>query len=228
MIGLIGRKLGMTQIPTEDGAMTAVTVIAAGPCTVLQGKTEEKDGYWALKIGFGEVGARKLVKPLLGEVVKVLGERETYPVAVIREFRVSPEEVERYAPGTELTVGEIFREGEIVDVVGRSKGRGFQGVMKRWGFSGGPRSHGAKRWHRRPGSIGQTTDPGRVWKGKKMPGHMGFRRVTVKHLKILRVIPEKHLLLLKGAVPGPAGGIVLVRKAHVRSGVDLAKLEARR
>lgn len=228
MIGLIGRKLGMTQIPAEDGAMTAVTVIVAGPCTVLQGKTVEKDGYSALKMGFGAVKAQKVNRPLLGELRKVLGEQETYPVEVVREFRVPPEDVEKYPPGTVLSVGEVFEEGKVVDVVGRSKGRGFQGVVKRWGFGGGPRSHGTKRWHRRPGSVGQTTDPGRVWKGKKMPGHMGSRRVTAKHLKILKIYPEKNVILIKGSVPGPVGGVVLVRQAHVREGVDRMKLEARR
>lgn len=209
MIGLIGRKLGMTQIPTKDGSMTAVTVIEAGPCTVLQGKTVEKDRYNAIKVGFGEVPAKKLKKPLLGEFKKALGERETYPGLKIAEFRV--DDPSKYPVGSTLTV-EIFEEGERVDVEGISKGRGFQGVMKRWGFSGGPKTHGSK-FHRRPGSIGQTTDPGRIWKGKKMPGHMGARKVTITNLEVVKIVPEKNLLLVKGAVPGPAGGIVLVRKS---------------
>lgn len=210
MIGLIGRKLGMTQIPAKDGSMTAVTVIEAGPCYVLQGKTEEKDGYNAIKIAFGEVKAKRLNKPLLGELVKVFGEgRETYPARKITEFRV--DDPSQYPPGTALKVGDLFRVGDKVAVTGTSKGRGFQGVMKRWGFSGGPASHGSK-FHRRPGSIGQTTDPGRIWKGKKMPGHMGVRRVTVRNLTVMGVYPDKNLLLVKGAVPGPRGGIVIIRK----------------
>ncbi len=210
MIGLIGRKLGMTQIPTKDGSMTAVTVIEAGPCYVLQGKTVEKDGYNALKLGFGEVRAKKLNKPLLGELKKTLGDRDVYPAEKIAEIRV--DDPGKYPPGSVIDVS-IFEEGEKVDVTGISKGKGFQGVMKRWGFSGGPMSHGSK-FHRRPGSIGQHTDPGRVWKGKKMPGHMGMKRVTVLNLEVVKIIKDKNLLLVKGAVPGPTGGIVIVRKAR--------------
>ncbi len=221
MIGILGRKLGMTQIPTEDGSMTAVTVIEAGPCTVLQGKTVEKDGYTALKVGYGEVPVRKLNRPLLGELRKVLGERETYPARVFKEFRVDETWLEKFPPGSEIKVEEIFEEGERVDVQGRSKGRGFQGVVKRWGFAGGPRSHGAKRWHRRPGSIGQSADPGRIWKGKKMPGHDGNRTVTVKNLKIVKILPEKRLILVKGAVPGPSGSLVVIRKANPRQGKEV-------
>jgi large subunit ribosomal protein L3 len=213
MIGLIGRKLGMTQIPTKDGTMTAVTVIEAGPCAVLQGKTEEKDRYSAIKVGYGNIPRKKLNKPLLGELVKALGEREVYPALKITEFRV--DDPSKYPVGTELTV-DIFEEGERVDVTGYSKGKGFQGVMKRWGFSGGPKTHGSK-FHRRPGSIGQTTDPGRIWKGKKMPGHMGGERVTVLNLEVVKIIKEKNLMLVKGAVPGPVGGLVIVRKSIRRS-----------
>jgi len=135
MIGLIGRKLGMTQIPTKDGSMTAVTVIEAGPCYVLQGKTVERDGYNALKLGFGEVKARKLNKAILGELKKIFGEKESYPALVIKEIRT--EDVQNFKPGQELKV-DVFQEGEKIDVTGTSKGKGFQGVVKRWGFSGGP------------------------------------------------------------------------------------------
>lgn len=213
MIGLIGRKLGMTQIPTKDGSMTAVTVIEAGPCYVLQGKTVERDGYNALKLGFGEVKARKLNKCILGELKKIFGEKESYPALVIKEIRT--EEVQNFKPGQELKV-DVFQEGEKIDITGISKGKGFQGVMKRWGFSGGPKSHGSK-FHRRPGSIGQHTEPARVWKGKKMAGHAGMKRVTVKNLEIVKIYPDKNLVLVKGAIPGPNGGIVMLKKAKERS-----------
>ncbi|MEO0198695.1 MAG: 50S ribosomal protein L3 [candidate division WOR-3 bacterium] len=213
MEGLIGRKLGMTQIPTKDGSMTAVTVIEAGPCTVLQGKTVERDGYTAIKLGFGEVPAKKLTKPQLGELKKALGEREKYPALVIKEFRVN--DPSKFEVGKELKVSDLFAEGEKVDVTGISKGKGFQGVVKRWGFSGGPKSHGSK-FHDRPGSIGQHTEPARVYKGKKLPGHDGLKRVTVKNIEIIKIMPERNVVLVKGAVPGPTGGIVLIRKAKER------------
>lgn len=213
MEGLIGRKLGMTQIPTKDGSMTAVTVIEAGPCTVLQGKTVERDGYTAIKLGFGEVPAKKLTKPQLGELKKALGEREKYPALVIREFRV--DNPSKFEVGKELKVSDLFVEGEKVDVTGISKGKGFQGVVKRWGFSGGPKSHGSK-FHDRPGSIGQHTEPARVYKGKKLPGHDGLKRVTVKNIEIVKIMPERNVILVKGAVPGPTGGIVLIKKAKER------------
>ncbi len=208
MIGLLGRKIGMTQLPDEKGNMTPVTILEVGPCTVIGVRTPERDGYAAIRVGYGEVPKRKLNRPLLGELRKALGEdRDTYPARVIREFRVdNPGD---YQPGQVLTV-EVFKEVERVDVTGYSKGRGFQGVMKRWGFSGGPMSHGSK-FHRRPGSIGQSTFPGRVHKGKKMPGHMGMRRVTVKNLKVFKVIPEKNLLVVKGSVPGPNGRTLMVK-----------------
>ncbi len=207
MIGLIGKKIGMTQLPDEKGHMTPVTVLEVGPCTILGLRTPERDGYTALKLGYGEVPVRKLNKPLLGELKKVLGERETYPARVIREFRV--DKLNGYEPGQQLDV-RVFEGVQTVDVTGYTKGRGFTGVIKRWGFSGGPKSHGSK-FHRRPGSIGQTTFPGRVWKGKKMAGHYGMERVTVRNLKVFKVIPEKNLLIVKGAVPGPNGRVVYVR-----------------
>jgi len=214
MLGLIGRKLGMTQIPTKDGSMTAVTVIEAGPCVVIQGKTLERDGYTAIKLGFGEVPIKKLNKPLLGELQKALGERQTYPAQVIKEFRVdNPGE---FRVGSVLTVADVFAEGERIDVTGISKGKGFQGVVKRWGFSGGPASHGSK-FHNRPGSIGQHTEPARVYKGKKLPGHAGLKKVTIKNLQIVKIFPEKNVVLVKGAVPGPNGGIVFLKKAKEKA-----------
>ena len=207
MIGLIGRKLGMTQIPEEDGSMIPVTVIEAGPCIVLGIRRVDKDGYSSIKLGYGEVPKKKLSKPILGELVKALGEREVYPARVIKEFRVSnPEE---FQIGQEIKV-DLLKGTKKVDITGITKGRGFAGVMKRWGFSGGPMSHGSK-FHRKPGSIGQTTDPGRVFKGKKMAGHYGMERVTIKNLRVVKVIPEKNLLLVKGSVPGPNGRVIYIR-----------------
>lgn len=207
MIGLIGRKIGMTQIPDETGSIILVTVIEAGPCTVLDIRTHDKNGYTAIKIGYGEIPQRKLNKPMLGELRKALGEREAYPARVIKEFRVSnPEE---FKVGQEIRV-DALTDAKKVDITGITKGRGFTGVMKRWGFSGGPMSHGSK-FHRRPGSIGQTTDPGRVFKGKKMAGRYGMEQVTVKNLKVMKVIPERNLLLVKGSVPGPNGRFVYIR-----------------
>jgi len=207
MIGMIGKKIGMTQLPDETGNMIPVTVLQVGPCTVLGVRTPERDGYSALKLGFGEVPKKKLNKPQLGELAKVLGERDKYPVEVVKEFRIS--DVEKYEPGQILTV-EVFKKVGKVDVTGISKGRGFQGVMKRWGFHGGPMSHGSK-FHRRPGSIGASTFPARVLKGKKMPGHMGMQKVTVRNLKVVKVVPEKNILIVKGSVPGPNGRVVFIK-----------------
>jgi len=209
MIGLVGRKLGMTQIPTKDGTMIPVTIIEAGPCYVLQGKIIEKDGYNAIKVGYGEVKSKKLNKPLLGEAKKVFGDRDVYPMRVIKEFRLN--EPPQYKQGDELTV-ELFEEGEKVDVSGITIGKGYQGVMKRWGFSGGPKAHGSK-FHRHPGSIGQHSEPAKIWKGKKMAGHAGSKRVTVKNLKVVGVDKERNVLFVKGAVPGSNGSIVYITKA---------------
>lgn len=206
MIALIGRKIGMTQIPDTDGSTLPVTVIEAGPCIVLDIRTKNKNGYTAVKLGYGEIARNKLNKPMLGELKKVLGDRETYPAKVVKEFRIkNPEE---FKIGQEIKVDTLLNKMRV-DITGTTKGRGFTGVMKRWGFSGGPMSHGSK-FHRRPGSIGQTTDPGRVFKGKKMAGHYGMERVTVKNLKVIKVIPEKNLLIVKGCVPGPNGRIVYI------------------
>lgn len=213
MIGLIGRKLGMSQIPTKDGTMIPVTIIEAGPCYVLQGKTVDKDGYNALKLGYGQVPVKKLSKPLLGEFKKRLGDGETYPGRVIKEFRV--DNVEQYKEGTKLGA-EIFEENERVDVIGKSIGKGYQGVMKRWGFSGGPKTHGSK-FHRKPGSIGQHSYPAKVWKNSKMSGHTGAKRVTMKNLRVITIDKEKNLIFLKGSIPGSSGSIVYITKAKERS-----------
>ena len=201
MKGILGTKIGMTQIWKDDRAVP-VTVILAGPCPVVQRKTNETDGYEAVRIGFGYKREKSMNKPLMGH----LGKASVTPLRYLREFRdFMPE-------GDEVRV-DLFTEGEKVDVSGTSKGKGFQGVMKRWNFSGGPASHGAKKWHRRPGSIGQRKTPGRVYKGKKMAGHMGDERVTVQNLEVVEVRPEENLILVKGAVPGANGGLVVLRGA---------------
>ena len=201
MKGILGTKIGMTQIWKDDRAVP-VTVILAGPCPVVQRKTNEVDGYEAVQIGFGDRKEKGLNKPKLGHLKKA----DVSPVRYLREFRdFSPE-------GDEVRV-DVFGEGEKIDVTGTSKGKGFQGVMKRWNFAGGPASHGAKKWHRRPGSIGQRKTPGRVYKGKKMAGHMGDERVTVQNLEVVEVRPDENLILVKGAVPGANGGLVILRGA---------------
>ena len=201
MKGILGTNIGMTQIWKDDRAVP-VTVILAGPCPVVQRKTNEVDGYEAVQIGFGDRKEKGLNKPQLGHLKKA----DISPVRYLREFRgFSPE-------GDEVRV-DVFGEGEKIDVTGTSKGKGFQGVMKRWNFAGGPASHGAKKWHRRPGSIGQRKTPGRVYKGKKMAGHMGDERVTVQNLEVVEVRPDENLILVKGAVPGANGGLVILRGA---------------
>ncbi|PZN08802.1 MAG: 50S ribosomal protein L3 [Bacillota bacterium] len=209
-VGLLGRKLGMTQIFDEEGRAVPVTVVQAGPCVVVQKKTEEKDGYRALQLGFGEIKEKKVNKPMAGHFRKA----GVKPVRYLREFRLDDDgEEDRYEVGQELTV-ELFSAGEYVDVTGISKGKGFLGPIARHGFGRGPMSHGSK-YHRGPGSLGSSTFPGRVFKGRKMAGRTGGERVTVRGLKVVRVDPERNLLLIQGAVPGPRGGIVSIRKTNV-------------
>lgn len=204
MKGILGRKVGMTQIFTEDGRIVPVTVVEAGPCWVVQVRTKEKDGYEAVQLGFQEVKKEKnITKPVLG-IFKKAG---IPPCRVLREFRMAGFNV-----GDKVTV-EIFSKGEVVNVSGISKGKGFQGVMKRHNFAGGPDSHGSM-FNRAPGSIGASSFPSRVWKGKGMAGHMGNERVTVKNLTIVDVIPEQNLLLIKGAVPGSENGILEIWKVE--------------
>lgn len=202
MIGLIGKKKNMTQIFADDGTVIPVTIVEANPCVVTQVKTEEKDGYSAIQLGFGK--KRKISMALKGHIKK--GKLET--VESIFEFRVS--NPENYKVGQLLDV-EIFTEGELIDVSGFSKGKGFQGVVKRHGFSGGPKTHGSTS-HRVPGSVGASATPGRVVKGKKLPGRMGGERITVKNLKIVRVEKNNDLVAVKGAIPGSRNGIVILRK----------------
>ncbi len=203
-IGLIGKKIGMTQVFSGVGKPVPVTVIEAGPCAVIQKKTVEKDGYSALKIGFLEKKPEKLTKPLRGQFNKLNGKA----YAVLKELKF--DEVDKYEIGDELTV-DLFEPGEDVLVTGISKGKGFAGGIKRWGFSRGPMTHGSK-FHRAQGSTGMSATPAKVFKGKKMPGHMGSNRVTVKNLEIIDIRDQGNILLIKGAVPGGKNGIITICK----------------
>lgn len=206
MKGLLAKKVGMTQI-FRDGKAIAVTVLKAGPCYVVDKKTPEKDGYAALLIGFDETKESRVNKPMLG----VFKKRGLKPLEILRELRVSPEELENYNVGDVIPV-DIFQAGEKVDVSGLTKGRGFQGPVKRHGFRGFPDSHG-HRYHRAGGSIGSSAFPSRVFKGKTMPGHMGNEKVTIQNLKVVEVIPEDHLILVEGAVPGSVNSVVTIKQA---------------
>ncbi len=201
---IIGKKIGMTQVFNEAGLAIPVTVIAAGPCAVVQKKTVESDGYNALKLGYEEIPEKKLNKPEKGAFTKVKVSARRY----LREFRT--EDIDKYEVGQEIKVADMFSDGDKVDVSGISKGKGFQGVIKRYGHGRGPATHGSK-YHRRVGSMGSGTNPGRVFKGKKQPGHMGAEKVTVQNLEVFRVDSERSLLLIKGAVPGPKGGLIVVK-----------------
>jgi len=204
--GLIGKKLGMTQVFAPDGSVIPVTVVEAGPCRVVQKKTLERDGYEAVQLAYQEERKRRRLKrPLEGHFRKAGLPQYRY----LREFRGPVDGVE---VGQEVTV-EIFRPGERVSVTGVSRGKGFAGVMRRYGYHGGPDSHGSM-FNRAPGSIGSSAFPSRVWKNKGLPGHMGARRVTVKGLEVVEVRKEQNLLLLRGALPGSPGGLVLIRKVQ--------------
>jgi len=203
MKGIIGRKVGMTRVFNDKGEVVPVTVIEAGPCPVVQVKTRDTDGYEAIQIGFGKKKPSRVNKPLRGHFEKAGIE----PVRVLREIRV--DDASKFQVGMEIKA-DVFKVGEKVSVTGYSKGKGFQGVVKRWGFAGCGDSHGSMS-HRRPGSIGQCATPGRVWKNKKMAGHAGFERVTVKNLEVVKVDPERNLLAVKGAVPGHRNAFVIIR-----------------
>ena len=202
---IIGKKVGMSQIFDTDGKVIPVTVIEAGPCVVVQKKTAEKDGYEAVQMGFGYVKPRRVNKPMQGHFDKQGVEPKRY----LREVRV--EDASEYKVGDTQTVA-AFADVKKVDVTGTSKGKGFAGVMKRYGFAGGPGGHGA-HFHRAPGSVGQCATPSRVFKGLRLPGHMGCDTVTVKNLEVVRIDEEQNLILVKGAVPGGKNGIVRVRMA---------------
>ena len=203
--GIIGKKLGMTQVFQDDGRVEAVITIEAGPCVIAQVKTEATDGYNAAKLGFGE--ARKPKSPRPGRAK----EKETVKFKHLREFSV--DDIEAIEAGQKIDVS-LFKAGDIVDVTGVSRGKGFAGVVKRHHFAGGPKTHGQSDRHRAPGSIGATTTPGRVLKGMRMAGHMGNKRVTVCNLEVFEADPARNLLLIKGAVPGMRNGLVMIKKSR--------------
>ena len=204
--GLIGRKLGMTRIFTEDGRSLPVTVLQAGPCVVVGVKSVETDGYNAVQLGFEEMKPSRMKKPVREKFAKA----NISPKRVLREFRV--DDPKGYEVGQSLTV-ERFPKDRAVDITGRGIGKGFAGSVKRWGFKGGRASHGAHKTHRSPGSIGQCQTPGRVFKNKKMAGQMGDTGVTVLSLRIAAMDAEKNLLVVKGSIPGSKGSVVLIRDA---------------
>jgi large subunit ribosomal protein L3 len=201
-IGLIGRKVGMTQVFLPNGTMVGVSVVRVTPNTVTRLRTDERDGYTAVQLGAGE--RRRLTKPLAGQL------KDLPRVRAIREFRL--DSADEYEVGQQISVADVFAEGDLVDVTGVSKGKGFAGTIKRHNFSRGPKTHGSDNY-RKPGSIGPGTTPGRVYKGLKMGGHMGHDRVTLKKLRVIRVDAERNLILVKGSVPGAPGALTFVKKA---------------
>lgn len=206
MLGTLGEKVGMTQYFTETGASVGATVIKSEPAVVVQVKTLESDGYKSVQLGYKDTEKEKLTKPMKGHFDKYGVQPKKYLV----EYRV--ENPEDYEPGDEVTV-EQFEAGETVDVTGNSKGKGFQGVVKRWNFSGGPDTHGS-RFHRKPGSIGMCVEPGRVLKGQKLPGRTGNETVTIQNLEVLKTDPNDDLLVLKGSVPGPRDNLIQIRGSN--------------
>jgi large subunit ribosomal protein L3 len=209
MKGILGKKVGMTQIFDEQGEVVPVTVIEAGPCYVAQIKTVERDGYSAVQLGFGETKPKHLTQPELQHLKK----SDLPPLRYLRELRVLDDDANDLEEGQKLTA-DLFEVGEFVDVTGTSKGRGFTGVVKRYGFSGGPKTHGQSDRLRTPGSIGACTTPGRVFKGKRMPGRMGGQRVTAQGLRVVLVDKERNLLAVRGAVPGAKNSLLMVRQAR--------------
>lgn len=207
-LGLIGRKLGMTEVFTAQGERVPVTVIQAGPCTVVQAKTVATDGYAAVQLGFGEKKPQRGTKAYRQHCLRA----GKGVFAVLREFRVSEKDGE-FTVGQELTLDGRIEEGARIDVTGISKGRGFAGVIKRHGFSGFPGSHGTHEYFRHGGSIGNRSYPGRVFKGKRMAGQLGNARVTTQNIRVVAVRPAEHVLVVRGAVPGPRGGLVLIHPA---------------
>ena len=207
MTGLIGKKIGMTQVFGADGIVVPVTVIRTGPCIVVQKKETGRDGYNAVQIGFGNKKNQRVNKPEQGHMVKA----GKGAFQVLREFRL--QDVGQYEVGQEIKAADIFKAGDRIDVSGTSKGRGFAGVIKRWNFSGFPASHGTHEYFRHGGAIGNRSYPGRVFKGKKMAGHWGNEKVSVQNLEVVGIRPEENMLLVKGAVPGAKRGILIIRRA---------------
>jgi large subunit ribosomal protein L3 len=200
---ILGKKLGMTQIFDENGKIVPVTVIEAGPCVVVQKKTTEKDGYEAIQVGFGDIREKLVNKPMKGQFAKAGVSLKRF----VREFRL--ENASEYQVGQEIKA-DVFASGEKVDVSGISKGKGFQGTIKRWNAHRGPETHGSK-FHRAVGSMGGSSDPSRTFKNKRLPGHMGNVNTTVLNLQVVKVMPEKNIILIKGGVPGPNKGFVVIR-----------------
>ncbi|MFR8668738.1 MAG: 50S ribosomal protein L3 [[Clostridium] leptum] len=201
--GIIGKKIGMTQIFDENGKVVPVTVVEAGPCVVSQKKTVENDGYAAVQIGFGDLKAHKVKKPMAGHFAKA----NVAPKRTLREFRF--DDIDAYNVG-DLVTADVFAAGDKVDVTGTSKGKGYAGVIKRWNFQRLKESHGSGPVARHGGSIGSCSDPSRVYPGKKMAGHLGSERVTVQNLQVVKVDAENNLIAIKGAIPGPNGGTVVI------------------
>lgn len=222
--GVYGKKLGCTQVFNEDGTVTRVTVIEAGPITVVAKRTKEKDGYTALVLGLGERKEKHTNKPLAGFYKKA----NATPKRVLKELRVDDEFAAKYEPGQELKLDEIFQPGQSVDTRGTTRGRGFTGVMRRWNFAGGVGSHGTHEYFRHGGSIGTNMTPGRTLPNLKMSGQYGNETVSVLNLKIARVDAEKHLLLIEGGVPGAKNGLVLVRQAVKTRGKGGPKPEGKK
>jgi large subunit ribosomal protein L3 len=208
MSSLLGKKIGMTALFTDDGQRVPVTVMEVGPCTVVQKKTEGKEGYNAIQVGFKDIEARKVNKPRTGHFKSKGVELKRY----LREIRIDSTDVENYKVGDQLTVDQ-FKEGHYVDIVGTSKGRGFAGVMKRHNFHGKKATHGTHETFRHGGSLGPSAWPARVFKGVKMAGQYGNARRTVQNLKIIRISPEENLIMVQGGIPGPNGGLVIINSA---------------
>jgi len=205
---ILGRKIGMMRLFDSTGNAVSCTVVQAGPCVVLQKMNATKHGYSAVQIGFEEARPNRINKPKAGQFVRL----NMKPMKVLREIRMPADKVDALKVGDTLTVG-MFQDGELVDVIGTSKGRGFAGVVKRYHFAGHPQTRGTHFYRRHPGSIGHRECPGKVWKGKKLPGHMGDERVTTQNLRLFKVDAEKNLLLIRGSVPGYNGALVMIRKA---------------
>ncbi|HEY1373199.1 MAG TPA: 50S ribosomal protein L3 [Candidatus Binatia bacterium] len=207
MNGLLGKKIGMTQVFGADGTVVPVTVIQTGPCVVVQKKDAARDGYDAVQVGFGSRKAQRVNKPDQGHFKKAgKGAFE-----ILREFRT--DKAGEYELGQEIKAGDLFKSGDFVDVAGISKGHGFSGVIKRWSFAGFPGSHGTHEYFRHGGSIGNRSYPGRVFKGKRMAGHWGDERITVQNLEVVEVRPEENLLLIRGSVPGAQRSVVIIKRA---------------
>lgn len=203
---ILGKKIGMTQVFTEDGLSIPVTAVQAGPISVVQLKTEEQDGYFAVKVGYDDIKESRANKPNKGAFDKA----GVTPKRYLREFRTDSND--GFEVGKEFNVSDMFTEGDIIDVSGISKGKGFQGTIKRYGTARGRETHGS-HFHRRPGSMGGASNPSRVFKGKKLPGHMGTDSITVQNLEVVKVYEDKNLLLVKGALPGPKGGFLVINEA---------------